>query len=106
LCHRYKLECDVALQSKRNELARWETELRTGQQQLSYLQSEIQRLGAELREEKGKTESLQDLLHEATTQQVAFQHQKDALQQKVDQVSCHLGIKGALPLTPGSFYVH
>ena len=70
---------------------RWETELRAGQQQLSHLQSESQRLVVELKEERGKTERLQGLLHEATSHQITLQHQKDALQEKVDQVSCHHG---------------
>ena len=70
---------------------RWETELRASQQQLSHLHSESQRLVVELKEERGKTERLQGLLHEATSHQITLQHQKDTLQEKVDQVSCHHG---------------
>ena len=70
---------------------RWETELRASQQQVSHVHSEFQRLAVELKEERGKTERLQGLLHEATSHQITLQHQKDAMQQKVDQVSCHHG---------------
>ena len=70
---------------------RWETELRASQQQVSHTHSECQRLAVELKEERGKTERLQGLLHEATSHQITLQHQKDALQQKMDQVSFYHG---------------
>ena len=70
---------------------RWETELRASQQQVSHTHSECQRVAVELKEERGKTERLQGLLHEATSHQITLQHQKDVLQQKVDQVSFYHG---------------
>ena len=70
---------------------RWETELKASQQQVSHAHSECQRLAVELKEERGKTERLQGLLHEATSHQITLQHQNDALQQKMDQVRFYHG---------------
>lgn len=68
------------------ELTEWEAEVKAEQQRLMSLQSECQQLGSEVREERGKVERLQGLLHEATSKQVTLQYQKDALQQQMDQV--------------------
>ena len=75
------------MQSKREELTRWEAGLQSKQQQVSSMESECQRLSGELRGEREKAERLQGLLHDTTSKLVILQQQKDALQQKVDQVS-------------------
>ena len=58
-------------------------------EKMASLNSETQRLNTELQVERGKSERLQSLLQEATGRQITLQGQKDALQQKVDQVSMH-----------------
>ena len=83
---RFKLELESQLQSKHNELSRWEAELKGDKDKMASLQSQLTKLGAELRTERDKADQLQSLLHEATGRQIALQGQKDALQQRVDQV--------------------
>lgn len=83
---KYCLECEGQHQSKRDELMKWELELTAKQERLSVLESECQRVGGELREERGRVERLQELLHDTTSKQVALQQQKDVLQQRLAQV--------------------
>ena len=83
---RFKLELESQLQSRHIELSRWEAELKGDKDKMASLQSQLTKLGAELQTERDKADQLQSLLHEATGRQIALQGQKDALQQRVDQV--------------------